>query len=170
MRVALQCHPDAPSLAISGIEVEVDRLSLAAVALHYVVHGDIAELLLPRPINPIRTDGLWQHTCFEAFLGAVPGYFEYNFAPSTAWAAYRFDEYRAGMRDADVTPPRIATRIAPGRFDLDVELALRGEGALGLSAVIEETSGAKSWWALAHPPGAPDFHHPDCFALPLPPA
>jgi hypothetical protein len=34
---------------------------------------------------------------------------------------------------------------------------------LGLSAVIEETSGHKSYWALAHPPGRPDFHHSDCF-------
>jgi hypothetical protein len=35
---------------------------------------------------------------------------------------------------------------------------------LGLSALIEETSGRKSYWALAHPPGKPDFHHADCFA------
>jgi hypothetical protein len=41
---------------------------------------------------------------------------------------------------------------------------------LGLSAVIEERNGAKSYWALAHPPGMPDFHHRDCFALELPPA
>ena len=27
-----------------------------------------------------------------------------------------------------------------------------------------------SYWALAHPPGKPDFHHPDCFALELPAA
>jgi hypothetical protein len=39
---------------------------------------------------------------------------------------------------------------------------------LGLSAVIEETSGRKSYWALAHPPGKPDFHHADCFAYELP--
>jgi hypothetical protein len=39
---------------------------------------------------------------------------------------------------------------------------------LGLSAVIEDSSGAKSYWALAHPPGKPDFHHPDCFAHELP--
>lgn len=38
---------------------------------------------------------------------------------------------------------------------------------IGLSAVIEERNGDKSYWALAHPPGAPDFHHPDCFALQL---
>jgi hypothetical protein len=36
---------------------------------------------------------------------------------------------------------------------------------LGLSAIIEEASGRRSYWALAHPPGKPDFHHPDSFAL-----
>lgn len=41
---------------------------------------------------------------------------------------------------------------------------------LGLSAVIEERNGRMSYWALAHPPGEPDFHHPDCFALELPAA
>jgi hypothetical protein len=38
---------------------------------------------------------------------------------------------------------------------------------LGLSAVIEETNGRKSYWALTHPPGQPDFHHSDCFAAEL---
>jgi hypothetical protein len=41
---------------------------------------------------------------------------------------------------------------------------------LGLSAVIEEENGNKSYWALTHPVGAPDFHHRDCFALELPAA
>lgn len=40
---------------------------------------------------------------------------------------------------------------------------------VGLCAVIEETDGTKSYWALRHPPGPPDFHHPDCFALTLGP-
>lgn len=37
-----------------------------------------------------------------------------------------------------------------------------------IAAVIEEADGTKSYWALAHPPGPPDFHHPDCFVLELP--
>ena len=41
---------------------------------------------------------------------------------------------------------------------------------LGLSAVIEEADGTKSYWALAHPPGSPDFHHADCFVVELPAA
>ena len=35
---------------------------------------------------------------------------------------------------------------------------------LGLAAVIEETSGHKSYWALGYAPGRPDFHHSDGFA------
>ena len=39
---------------------------------------------------------------------------------------------------------------------------------LALTAVIEETGGAKSYWALKHAPGKPDFHHADGFVLELP--
>jgi hypothetical protein len=39
---------------------------------------------------------------------------------------------------------------------------------LGISAVIETRDRQKSYWALAHPPGKPDFHHADCFAATLP--
>ena len=41
---------------------------------------------------------------------------------------------------------------------------------IGLSAVIEDRKGEKSYWALKHPSGVPDFHDPDCFALQLPAA
>ena len=36
------------------------------------------------------------------FVTASPGdaYYEFNFAPSTQWAAYRFSGYRSGMRVA----------------------------------------------------------------------
>lgn len=46
----------------------------------------------------------------------------------------------------------------------------RGAAKIGLSAVIEETDGTKSYWALAHPDGPPDFHDPACFVLELPAA
>jgi hypothetical protein len=40
---------------------------------------------------------------------------------------------------------------------------------LGLAAVIEELDGARSYWALRHAPGAPDFHHVEGLALRLEP-
>lgn len=137
--------------------------------LRYLVHGHIEMLDLPSAATTARADDLWLRTCFEAFLRVPgdPGYIELNFSPSTQWAAYRFDGYRAEMRAAtNVLQPQYDIRIDDQRYDLlaFVELAL-GDFPVwqaGLCAVIEEKSGGKSYWALAHPPGAPDFHHADC--------
>ena len=41
---------------------------------------------------------------------------------------------------------------------------------IGLSAVIQDADGGTTYWALAHAPGKPDFHHPDSFAFTLEPA
>ena len=38
---------------------------------------------------------------------------------------------------------------------------------LALSAIVEDETGALSYWALRHGPGQPDFHHPDAFVLTL---
>jgi hypothetical protein len=106
-------------------------------------------------------------------------YYEFNFAPSTQWAAYRFNGYRSGLIVADeIDAPQIEVQSSPGCCTLQASLDLARLSALprkafwrlGLSAVIEDTSGRKSYWALAHPPGKPDFHHADCFAYELSPA
>jgi hypothetical protein len=53
-------------------------------------------------------------------------------------------------------------------LELDAVIAVAaGRLAIGLSAVIEEQDGRLSYWALRHPPGKPDFHYPEAFALEL---
>jgi hypothetical protein len=77
------------------------------------------------------------------------------------------------MCAADDIEVRVNECSAVGsRLELRAELDIPAIGPcrLGLSAVLEDTAGMRSYWALAHPPGAPDFHNPDCFALELPPA
>jgi len=104
---------------------------------------------------------------------AGEGYYEFNFTPSTQWAAYRFDRYRAGMRAAtEIEPPQIVGRSVPDRYTLRATLSLPDRQRdrtlhVGLAAVLEERNGNRSYWALAHPPGAPDFHRVDGFALEL---
>lgn len=120
-----------------------------------------------------REDNLWKTTCFELFAKAVgqPGYLEFNFSPSGSYAAYEFDDYRNGMRKADVGHLDMDAVLWDDKFQMIVEPVYpdcgEGDWQVGLSAVIEETDGTKSYWALRHPPGPPDFHHPDCFALTL---
>ncbi len=171
MRVSLKRHPGTPCDAVTRIEVDVSR----GLALHYLVTGTIADLRLAPLASPERTDELWKTTCFEAFLRTPPGpaYFEFNFAPSTRWAAYHFTNTRTGMRVAEeIAAPRIEVRSTAASFELKAALDPVPDAPwrIALSAVIEETSGRKSYWALAHPPGKPDFHHPDCFALQIPAA
>lgn len=181
MRQTLIPHPDTPPRSIRSVEVELVMTDPDDALLRFIIRGN--DLSLPEWMSPERTDGLWETTCFELFLrpAASNNYFEFNFSPSTQWAAYEFDSYREGRRDMSlgVTPvidrePDTESGDGDPHYLLEVDVdfsdipatALRA----GLCAVIEEKNGAKSYWALAHPPGAPDFHHPTCFALELPAA
>lgn len=181
MRQALRLHPDSPCLAVTHVDVDVARPRPGGLVLSYVVTGKISDLRVPPVVAAARADELWRRTCFEAFVRASPGegYYEFNFAPSTQWAAYRFSGYRSGMRVAtEISAPRVDVRSTRESYTLQASLGLDGLPSLprdagwrlGLSAMIEETSGRTSYWALAHPPGKPDFHHSDGFAYEFPEA
>jgi hypothetical protein len=181
MRQALRLHPDSRCSAPINVEVDVARPRAGSLVLRYFVTGKISDLRIPPAAAAARADELWQHTCFEAFVRTAPdtGYYEFNFAPSTQWAAYRFSGYRSGMCVAnEIDAPLIEVQSTPQRYMLRASLELsplsslqRDAGwHLGLSALIEETNGHKSYWALAHPPGKADFHHSDGFAHELHPA
>ena len=79
---------------------------------------------------------------------------------------------------SEIGAPRIGMKSNGACYELQVWLELDRLSSLphdaawrlGLSAVIEEMSGRKSYWALAHPPGKADFHHSDCFGRELPAA
>lgn len=140
-------------------------------------HVEPAErLLLPPPASSVRKDELWKTTCFEIFLrdAGEERYWEYNFSPSSEWAAYAFDRYREGMREADLAlAPHIEIMQKGAHFHLAADIGLaglpRGRLSATFSAVIEESNGAKSYWAVAHPSDKPDFHHPACFTAILAP-
>jgi len=146
--------------------------------LRYMVQG--SDLALPERAGPGRADGLWESTCFELFLQPVASeaYFEFNFSPSTKWAAYAFDSHREGRRDLPQPVEPMVRREAGSTiasFALEAEVDFSGIPRvalqIGLCAIILEPDGTKSYWALAHPPGdKPDFHDPACFALELPAA
>jgi hypothetical protein len=77
------------------------------------------------------------------------------------------------MKVAEGVMLDIALSKSAGEFELEAHVnlatALDGRGVwhVGLAAVVEETNGCLSYWALTHPPGKPDFHHRDSFALAL---
>ncbi|MFN3726853.1 MAG: DOMON-like domain-containing protein [Allosphingosinicella sp.] len=175
-------HPST----LSGIPTPSVRVGRNGQVLRvtYRIPGDTSMVAFPERIEPFakrseqrRADRLWEHTCFEAFVRTSEGsrYFELNFSPSSEWAAYAFDDYRKGMRSADIEIPAVHPTAWANRFELSARVVLPPDWVnltwlLNLTAVIEERDGTKSYWALSHPPdGPPDFHHPACFTLELPP-
>ena len=150
-----------------------------ALTLSFRLRGDMARLRIPTEHAPERTDLLWEHTCFEAFIGVSgdSAYREFNFSPSGQWAAFAFSDYR--RRDETHDPagaPQITATLYAGRLDLEATISpalLPRHGTrlrLGLAAVVEAADtvdGSHSYWALRHPASRPDFHHPDSFTLEL---
>ncbi len=169
----LKPHPNTPPSDIEAVKVRIWTSDANEALIAFTVIGP-ASLRIPSAAPPQRRDGLWQTTCFELFLKSADGsYFEFNFSPSSQWAAYRFDGYRAGMQGLEMAvEPQIETLRSGGTLSVEVDVDFgsipMSPLAMGLSAVIEEMDGTISYWALAHPPGQPDFHHPACFAAMLP--
>jgi hypothetical protein len=178
--VALTPFAADPSGAIRQIEVRVARPAPTRLLLEYELRGDLAGVLLTEagPKGAAgepdgRTDGLWRHTCMEAFIASSPTgpgpYLEFNLAPGGQWAAYRFSGYRAGMAPlTGIHPPRIELRTQPEGLLLAAEMQIPADLAartlrLGLTAVVEGVQGQLGYWALRHAGERPDFHHPDSF-------
>lgn len=143
--------------------------------------ADLATLLrLPAPaMAPRRCDGLWQHTCVEAFVAAADRepYLEVNLSPTGDWNVYGLEGYRRGLAPLEALsalPARIEGQ--PRRLQLAVTLPLPQELAaapllaVGLTAVLEDPARGLSYWALHHPAAEADFHHRGGFTLLCPAA
>ena len=128
------------------------------------------DVILPPFAGRGRADELWRTTCFELFLDYGGGrYREYNFSPSGRWAAYAFASYRRQEGHVELPDaPAIEADKGETILSATIRLPLRtldGARAAGLSAVMEESGGQLSYWAVQHGGEKPDFHDPACFAL-----
>ncbi len=169
--LALAPHPAFPPAAVRSVEAEVLFPRPGVAMVRYRVDG-IGDLVMPEFSGRGRQDELWQTTCFELFAAGPGGtYREFNFATSGRWAVYDFDAPRTGMRDFNpTTMPEVASQTGDRLLAVTVTISARdlaGFEHAGLTAVLEETGGVKSYWALAHGDERPDFHDPSCFTAPL---
>jgi hypothetical protein len=166
---------------IQAVEAGIASRADECVAFCYRLRGDMARVRTPEAQVPERCDLLWEHTCFEVFIGLEndTAYREFNFSPSGQWTAYDFSDYRRRLDDPLVAAPRIATCSTEGRLELEAIVPLSSLPSapagtcreIGLSAVVEANdtvNDALSYWALRHPALRPDFHHRGGFTLRYP--
>jgi hypothetical protein len=172
---ALTAHPSTPNDAVRNLGVRARAEKYDLLVFHFSLAADMSRLRVPPTGEGRPADSLWKHTCFEAFVAAadMPGYQEFNFAPSRDWAIYRFSAYREGMSRIETTVPEISVRRCDGGLELESALRLAHLPELrdarhlriAMAAVIEDAAGGLSYWGLRHAPGKPDFHNPTGFTL-----
>lgn len=168
-------HPRALPAARIELRADADVVG-QRLTLRYRLHGALGELAIPPRVAPRQADGLWERTCFEAFVAAPEGegYLELNFSPSTEWAAYAFERYRHGMRPLALAPPPVVT-VAGDTQELRVTASADLTGVaearwpwrVALCAVVVDAAGGRSYWAQRHTRPKPDFHDAAGFALSL---
>jgi hypothetical protein len=175
--LALQRHPDTPCEALRAVTAHLSR-NRGTLALSYRLVGDLERVRVPSVRPGRRADRLWEHTCCEIFIAraGTSAYHEFNFSPSSEWAAYAFTRYReGGLLSDEALDPQVTLRTDQDQLELDAVIRLDRLSAghalqklsIGLSVVVEEQGGRMSYWALKHAPGKPDFHHPQAFAVEL---
>src|SRR5512145_2012132 len=118
--MSLSCHPAGACPAVRSLQARANLLDSGVIAVGFTLTGDIEDLVLPTEAAPTFADRLWEHTCFEAFLTGADTmtYRELNLSPSTAWAAYAFEDYRSGGHPATEMAPRIVVHVRPGRLEM----------------------------------------------------
>ena len=172
----LRVHPSSSSDAVRKLSVQLRADRDGILSFRYSLDADMARIRVPGGAASDRADGLWKHTCFEAFVAPAhaPGYYEFNFSPSLAWAVYRFGGYREGMTPAELVPvPEICVCRSDEGLELHTAVHLEQLADLreahhlriALAGVIEDEHDTLSYWALRHPSGRPDFHHAIGFTL-----
>jgi hypothetical protein len=164
--------PTIPTISLTG------KLSLHHnfLALHYMLTGNIEEVLLPPSLLPAgRKNELWKATCFEFFLAIKdePGYWEFNLSPSGDWNVYWMDAYRriGFQEETAISQLPFEFKNESNGYSLEVSVDLsaiiRPERGvqMAVTAIIQTKDGHETYWALAHPAPYPDFHLRESFIL-----
>lgn len=149
------------------------------VTLRYHLRGSLDTLdlpLEPAKAPSLRRHHLWRRSCFECFFAVFgeEGYDEVNLCPDGCWNHYRFSAYRLGMAEVLGAAVQLSaeanrealTLTATISLDAMATDCLRLEAAL--AAVLLHRDGTRSYWALNHCGGEPDFHDRRGFLLDLP--
>ncbi|KAL7489477.1 hypothetical protein ACHAW6_015100 [Cyclotella cf. meneghiniana] len=168
---------DAPHLRSISLTGEASWCD-GELRLTYCLQLESNQLILPLDAPaPRRRDGLWEHTCFEAFVSQPghQGYWEINLSPNGDWNCYRLVGYRENLQAEDAIQqlPIVVDRTAsslqlfctvPLGSLIDADSPLE----ISLTAVLEHQGQGCSYWAWKHSGPQADFHLRDSFTILMP--
>lgn len=170
-------HPFAQDF-LTNFEIRGRIARQASVLeLEYTVAGDRSDIVMP-PVSdqPTRQHDLWQHTCFEFFVGLTGSdrYWEFNLSPAGHWNVYSFESYRQGMQEklAFASLP-FTVEADSSTFSLSLKLDLSAIALdnqpvdVAITTVVKHQNEQITYWALTHTGPEADFHRRDSFVIHL---
>ena len=150
MHHVLKRHPASNGFAAAHVEVDIARPREGHLVFSYIVTGKMGDIRLPPTMPAVRTDNLWQHTCFEAFIRERVGHLVlrvqfFTLDAMGGLSVQRLPQRHArgerGRRAADRGAIRTSSCYIAGRHWSWIACRTCRRDAswrLGLSAVIEE--------------------------------
>lgn len=162
-------HPFEPRPELATIQLSGEAIWCQGVLrLRFVLHSPAQGLKLPPASGtPARRNGLWQNTCFEAFIARAgdEAYWELNLAPNGDWNVYALSGYRENLQECNgIRSLPYQLHRSNRRLELACELDLNRwftsdqELELSLTAVLEHPEHGCSYWAWQHKGDQADFH------------
>ena len=121
-----------------------------------------------------RRNGLWEHTCFEAFVSQPDqkGYWEINLSPNGDWNFYRLSGYRENLQpEGAIENLPIRVQFTDSGLELSCTVPLKSLVDLtkpleiSLTAVLEHPVEGCSFWAWNHCGEEADFHLRNSFTI-----
>lgn len=179
VHLKLAAHPANPARFHQNVEATLTHGGDGSLQVGYAVRGLNLDLRVPTPHAPAPAGALWKTTCCEIFLGAVgqAAYREFNFSTSGQWAVYEFaDTRQPAPQPFDCPAPLLGCERSEDLLILTATLPQRALPdwqdrsetlRIALAVILEANDGRLGYWALAHAPGKPDFHHHAGFLLSL---
>ena len=159
--------PFAPNADIDGIDGSFE-FNGDVIDCQWSVSGTPGNICWPPPTaKPERQMSLWEHTCFEFFIGpeGETGYYEFNLSPSGHWNSFSFSDLRTGMAETPVLQCMTSSVETPDADQVIVSTRVKfrpdstaSRYRVGVSAVVEMQQGQRYYYALAHDGNRPDFH------------
>lgn len=121
-----------------------------------------------------RKIGLWEGTCFEAFLyNKLNGeYIEFNFSGTGFWNAFHFkqrDQELKEYQNLKLRKHRFITSPQHRTFEVQIDLSElpfqveEGHFLIGITCILVNEDQEKEYFAIKHCQEKPDFHDPDSF-------
>jgi hypothetical protein len=159
--IALKAFDNKSVITLSA---DITLLQPDLLELRYVWVDKENKIILPESPAGGRHTGLWNHTCFEAFVKpeGKGSYYEINLSVTKAWNVFSFESYRepqpprefvgAVVQDILVKPGYLSAQVKLGGVKLEKIKA-------SLCAVLEQREAGVSYWAHNHADQKPNFHH-----------